>query len=242
MRRYLYLLSSLGILVWSPLAFSAESRGSQLYKLCEKCHGLHGEGNKDLLVPSIAGRAEWAVKLMLEKYKSGKLGKDPGDEPAIRMTSMARMLNDKDIAAVSKFVSQMKPAKLEPTIVGDTDHGEAKYAVCSACHGKDAEGNQALNAPPLIGLPDWYIFKATPKYLAATGRRGDVTVNPEGAAMVAGADTVKDEKDRRDVIDYIMALQGVRGKSEEKKESSNKEKATVMPSVEKKVEAPKESK
>jgi len=34
---------------------------------------------------------------------------------------------------------------------------QAAYAVCAACHGSQAEGNPALNAPKLSGQGDWYL-------------------------------------------------------------------------------------
>jgi cytochrome c oxidase subunit 2 len=37
--------------------------------------------------------------------------------------------------------------------------GATQYAVCGACHGAQAEGNQALNAPKLAGLPAWYLSR-----------------------------------------------------------------------------------
>ncbi len=222
MRRFFYLLSGLGVLFCSLEVFATKDRGRELYKLCEKCHGLDGGGKNDILVPSIAGRAEWALEYMLHKYKDGKLI-HPNDEPAVRMTSIARMLKSEDISLVAKYVAAMKPVPLKPTIVGNTDEGEAKFAVCSACHGADAEGKKELNAPPLVGLPDWYIFNATPKYLSGGHyRRSDPSRNMEGAAMAAGADAVKDENDRRNVIDYILALQGVKGTGEDKKPEDKK--------------------
>ena len=35
--------------------------------------------------------------------------------------------------------------------------GQALYAVCTACHGAQAEGNPALNAPKLSGQAAWYL-------------------------------------------------------------------------------------
>ena len=38
------------------------------------------------------------------------------------------------------------------------------YAVCAACHGTGAEGNQSLNAPKLAGQPGWYLTRQLRNY------------------------------------------------------------------------------
>ena len=48
-------------------------------------------------------------------------------------------------------------AQTQARPVGNAQAGAANYAVCSACHGAQGEGNQQLNAPKLAGLNDWYI-------------------------------------------------------------------------------------
>ena len=48
----------------------------------------------------------------------------------------------------------------EQTITdGDLAEGKRLYNVCAYCHGKQGEGLQALNAPRLAGMSDWYLKK-----------------------------------------------------------------------------------
>ena len=42
---------------------------------------------------------------------------------------------------------------------GDADAGKALYPVCTACHGAQGQGNQAMNAPKLAGQESWYLIK-----------------------------------------------------------------------------------
>ena len=42
---------------------------------------------------------------------------------------------------------------------GDPAKGKVSFAVCEACHGKTAEGNQALGAPRIAGQPGWYLAR-----------------------------------------------------------------------------------
>jgi cytochrome c oxidase subunit 2 len=53
---------------------------------------------------------------------------------------------------------------------GDAALGAASYAVCAACHGAQAEGLQALNAPKLAGQDPRYLKQQLRKYKA--GIRG----------------------------------------------------------------------
>jgi len=47
--------------------------------------------------------------------------------------------------------------KTSAQVPGDAATGKPLYAVCAACHGLQAEGNPALNAPKLSGQGDWYL-------------------------------------------------------------------------------------
>jgi len=42
---------------------------------------------------------------------------------------------------------------------GDAAAGQAAYAVCSACHGPQGQGNPQLNAPKLAGQAGWYLTR-----------------------------------------------------------------------------------
>ena len=46
-------------------------------------------------------------------------------------------------------------AQTQAQIAGDPAAGAPLFAVCAACHGAQAEGNPALNAPKLSGQQDW---------------------------------------------------------------------------------------
>ena len=60
--------------------------------------------------------------------------------------------------------SQARPA-------ADAAAGQATYAVCTACHGAQGEGNQALNAPKLAGQPSWYLARQLHNFQARRARR-----------------------------------------------------------------------
>ena len=42
---------------------------------------------------------------------------------------------------------------------GDVETGKTLYAICAACHGAQAEGIAALNAPANAGQDPWYMTR-----------------------------------------------------------------------------------
>ena len=87
--------------------------------------------------------------------------------------------------------SQMTFAQLNAQEAGNAQVGQALYAVCSACHGVNGEGNEALNAPNLTGLEPWYIKRQINYYKTGVrGGEGDaigMTMSPMAAVLVDDA-------------------------------------------------------
>jgi len=87
---------------------------------------------------------------------------------------------------------------------GDAAAGKPLYAVCAACHGLQAEGNPALNAPKLSGQGDWYL-KRQLKYFK-NGARGTHDKDVFGKMMAPMAATLGDEAAIDNVVAYIKTL------------------------------------
>ena len=87
---------------------------------------------------------------------------------------------------------------------GDASVGQAQYAVCSACHGQNGEGNQALNAPKLAGQEDWYLRKQINYY--KSGIRGTHEDDPYGAQMAPMVATLTNDAAINNVIAHIGTL------------------------------------
>ena len=75
---------------------------------------------------------------------------------------------------------------------------------CIACHGADGNGNQALNAPSLIGLQDWYILRQLNNFKG--GVRGTHPQDVYGQTMRPMSMILPDEKAMKDVTAYILSL------------------------------------
>ncbi len=75
--------------------------------------------------------------------------------------------------------------------------------MCSACHGKQAEGNPALNAPKLAGQDDWYIKNQLNSF--RQGYRGTAEGDASGASMAAISKSLDSNKINELAL-YLNAL------------------------------------
>ena len=91
--------------------------------------------------------------------------------------------------------------------VGDATAGAANYAVCTACHGAQGEGLQALNAPKIAGQEDWYMRRQIANYLS--GVRGRDPRNIYGLQMAPMAIVLSNETVLENVIAHIQTLPDV---------------------------------
>lgn len=199
------------LLASAPLAASAEvpaDQGAQLFQLCVQCHGPDAGGNPLALAPAIAGMDEWYLKAQLTKFKSGLRGTDPDDVGGMRMRPMAMsLMNDENIAAVAAYVAALPRVPQKPTLKGgDPARGQALYAPCTACHGPDAAGIEAVEGAPLRVSSDWYLLTQLQKFRA--GDRGTNPANAAGVRMRPMALVLGDDQAMRDVIAYITTLAG----------------------------------
>jgi cytochrome c oxidase subunit 2 len=158
------------------------ARGKAVYDTCVPCHGKDGGGHQALGAPSIAGLPAWYVQAQLENFQAGRRGMMPFDTAGIRMKSMSWTLDvPGDVPSVAAYVASLPPARSAAVVQGDAAAGAATFAVCSACHGADARGNEVMHAPPLVLQSDWYLLAQMHKFRA--GWRGVDTADIWGQTM-----------------------------------------------------------
>lgn len=182
-------------------------RGAELYQLCAQCHGDDGAGNPHFLAPAIANLPTWYVEAQLRNFEQGLRGLHPEDVGGLRMYPMAQTFyRESDIPDVAAYVASLPAVQPPHTVEGDPARGQVLYTPCTACHGPQAAGNQALNAPPLTGQSDWYLVESLQKFKA--GIRGNDPRNANAQIMRGMANTLADEQAMRDVVAYIQTLSG----------------------------------
>lgn len=95
-------------------------------------------------------------------------------------------------------------AELAATPPGDPERGQQAYAVCTACHGPQGQGNRDMNGPKLAGQEPWYLRRQLEYY--KSGVRGAHPDDTYGQQMAPMARTLATDQAMRDVIAYIQTF------------------------------------
>jgi len=115
-----------------------------------------------------------------------------------------RVIVEEESAFQSWLVGFPTFAQSSAEVAGDAAAGKPLYAVCAACHGAQAEGNPALNAPKLSGQGDWYLKRQL--QLFKSGARGTHEKDTFGKMMAPMAATLADNAAINNVAAYIKTL------------------------------------
>jgi cytochrome c oxidase subunit 2 len=179
--------------------------GAAQYAVCAACHGQQGEGLQALNAPKIAGQEPWYLRRQLENYKSGLRGAHDDDIYGKQMAPMASTLvNDAAIENVIAYIQTFPDNPSAPTVDGDVVNGQRLYNTCAYCHGKDAQGIQAINAPRMAGMTDWYLASQLKNFRA--GIRGEHPQDFYGKQMGFMGRSIQNDKLVNDLVAYINTL------------------------------------
>lgn len=180
--------------------------GKQLYAACGACHGPQGEGNPAVQAPKLAGQGDWYLKRQLKYFKQGARGAHDKDTFGKTMAPMAATLaDDAAIDNVVAYIATLPDSAAPTTVSGDPRKGKRRYVTCGACHGPGGQGVQAMNAPGLKGMSDWYLVTQLKNF--RQGIRGAHPQDMYGSQMVSMASILADDQAINDVVAYINTLQ-----------------------------------
>ncbi len=173
-------------------------------QICAVCHGAEGEGNPLLKSPSIAGMPSYYLVSQLERYRSGNRGGRADDIHGAQMRAIAAAF---DGAAANRVAAHIETMRAFPTVSGlggDPSKGKVEFAErCMACHRFNGRGEIVFGSPPLVSLPDWYLFEQMQDF--RDGRRGEGQGDENGAKMREATDGL-DDATIRDIVAYIGEL------------------------------------
>lgn len=205
---FAHLAASFSLLALSIAGLSGQDlkNGKKQFQTCVACHGAEGHGNQLLNAPAIAGLGVTYVETQLHNFKHGIRGADARDLQGLQMRPMMLTLKDEQaIKDVAAYVGTLSPKVPTDTLEGgDATKGAATYAVCLACHGPDAGGNEALKSPSLQYQSDWYMLSSLKKF--KEGVRGTNPQDIGGMQMRPMSMTLVDEQAMKDVIAYIRKI------------------------------------
>jgi cytochrome c oxidase subunit 2 len=187
------------------LAAADPAAGAGQYAVCTACHGASGEGNPALNAPRLAGQEAWYLRRQLHAFRDGRRGAHEQDAYGAQMRAFAAMLpDDATVRNLSAYVESLPGTAPEATVTGNADRGRRLYATCASCHGREGQGNWALNAPRLARMSDWYLVRQLQNF--QNGVRGMHGQDYYGWQMATFADALKDERSINDVVAYINTL------------------------------------
>jgi cytochrome c oxidase subunit 2 len=186
----------------SAQAVGDPAAGKALYAVCSSCHGLQAEGNAALHAPKLTGQGDWYLKRQLKYYKQGARGAHDKDVFGKIMAPMAATLaDDAAIDNVSAYIKTLPNNPAPATVKGNANNGRTRYVTCGACHGSDGRGIQAMNAPGLKGMSDWYLVTQLKNF--KQGIRGAHPQDMYGGQMALMAAILIDDQAIDDLVAYI---------------------------------------
>lgn len=82
--------------------------------------------------------------------------------------------------------------------------GKELFTACVSCHGPDGHGNRKFGAPPIAGLPAWYVEAQLTKF--RSGVRGAHPDDAEGLRMRPMARQMMNEAEVKAVSGHVASL------------------------------------
>jgi cytochrome c oxidase subunit 2 len=180
--------------------------GKQLYAVCAACHGAQAEGNPALHAPKLSGLGDWYLQRQLKNYKLGVRGAHDKDVFGKMMAPMAATLaDDTAIDNVSAYIQSLSGSPAPATVKGNASNGQRLFVTtCGTCHGPNGRGVQAMNAPGLKGMSDWYLVTQLKNF--KQGVRGAHPQDMYGPQMALMSEILPDDQAVNDLVAYINTL------------------------------------
>jgi cytochrome c oxidase subunit 2 len=113
----------------------------------------------------------------------------------------ATLSDDAAIDNVVAYIKTLPDNPVQATVEGNAKDGQKPYVICAACHGSDGRGNQAMNAPRLAGMSDWYL--TTQLHNFKHGIRGAHPKDRYGPQMASMAAVLANDRAIDNLVSYI---------------------------------------
>ena len=195
-------LFALGLAACSVLSADEDHYQRQ----CAVCHGKGAEGNAVMNAPALNQLNDWYVIRQLNSFQNGQRGSAEGDIHGKTMAVMTKNLDKPIIESLAAYISKLPATPLVATIKGDIVKGKQYYdTLCGTCHGPGAKGNDAIRAPRMTGLDDWYFVRQYQNF--TSGKRGYHAEDRYGRQMKMMSNILPDEQALHDVAAYLQSLQ-----------------------------------
>lgn len=174
-------------------------------QVCVACHGENGEGNEEIMSPSIAGLPAWYIEEQFRKFREGERGAHAEDGPGQQMRAIALSLTDEQITEAAETVSVL-PIILTEAPGPDAEIEKGRYLFaneCMECHRYNGKGEVVFKSAQLISLNRSYLRRQLENF--HEGKRGTAETDAYGNKMVNVTSRLNDEEIEL-LVDYIGAL------------------------------------
>jgi len=201
------LSQKLAALLLAISALSVSSLADDAYQThCASCHGASGAGNPSLGAPNLTLFSNAYLERQLRSFQEG--WRDTTDPYTQTMSAAVGALDAGVVAEALLAIDQLpdlRKISVAKPAAGNADRGADLYtAYCSACHGTNAGGNDALGAPTLLGLDARYLARQYRHF--SEGRRGFHADDRYGKQMNRLSRSLKDPSLIDDVSAYVAQL------------------------------------
>jgi len=117
----------------------------------------------------------------------------------------ATLGDDTAIDNVSAYIRTLPDNPAPATVKGSANDGQRLYvSTCGTCHGPNGRGVQAMNAPGLKGMSDWYLVTQLKNF--KQGVRGAHPQDMYGPQMASLAAILTNDQATNDLVAYINTL------------------------------------
>ena len=201
------LSQKLAALLLAISALSVSSLADDAYQThCASCHGASGAGNPSVGAPNLTLFSNAYLERQLRGFQEG--WRDTTDPYTQTMSAAVGALDAGVVAEALLAIDQLpdlRKISVAKPAAGNADRGADLYtAYCSACHGTNAGGNDALGAPTLLGLDARYLARQYRHF--SEGRRGFHADDRYGKQMNRLSRSLKDPSLIDDVSAYVAQL------------------------------------
>jgi cytochrome c553 len=201
------LSQKLAALLLAISTLSVSSLADDAYQThCASCHGASGAGNPSVGAPNLTLFSNAYLERQLRGFQEG--WRDTTDPYTQTMSAAVGALDAGVVAEALLAIDQLpdlRKISVAKPAAGNADRGADLYtAYCSACHGTNAGGNDALGAPTLLGLDARYLARQYRHF--SEGRRGFHADDRYGKQMNRLSRSLKGPSLIDDVSAYVAQL------------------------------------
>jgi cytochrome c553 len=180
-------------------------RGKALFTTCAGCHGDSAQGRPEIHAPNLTVLGAPYLTRQLRNFRNGARGSESDTYGYMMIGRASALPGDRGLRDVAAYIDTLPRSSPRSAARGDARRGQILFEPCAACHGARAQGDEALDAPPLRQQDENYLAIQLRHF--ADGTRGTQSADKLAGQMRAPAVALGGDAGIADVIAYIESLE-----------------------------------